>query len=261
MGDNLRVQIRGIKCDNPNCDFSDMTVKYEDYDKWLNKPCPKCGHNLLKQRDYDECKLYMKIASLFNKLPTLPGRKVKKQMIFDGNGTTTTSKYNNIFVLKGDITQIPFDVVVNAANSTLLGGGGVDGAIHKVAGPKLKFECMQLGGCKEGEAKLTKGYNLPSPYIIHTVAPQYNKIADKKLASKLLRQCYENSLNLAAQNNLRKIAFPCIGTGIYHFPQIEAMKIATNTVIRFMKKHPDFEVTFVCFLHEDYMLYKNELSK
>lgn len=262
MGKNMEIEIRGIKCDNPNCDFSDMDVNYEDYENWLNKPCPKCGCNLLTQKDYDACRIYMKVAKFLNKLPSFPGKKVKKQMSFNGGGiaTSKTGKYHNIFVIKDDITKVPFDAIVNAANTTLLGGGGVDGAIHKAAGIKLHLECLQLGGCKEGEAKFTKGYNLPSPYIIHTVAPRYDH-RNADACFDILRKCYENSLKLAEQLDIKRIAFPCIGTGIYHFPQYGAMKIATSTVIEFINAHPDFEVTFVCYLNEDYLLYKNELMK
>lgn len=261
MGRNLDIMVAGIKCDNPDCDFADMSVPYNEYDKWLNKPCPKCGANLLTQKDYDVCKTMMKIAKLFNKLPTIPGQKVHKQYSFNGEGFDglKTAKYYNIGLLKADITQVKCDAIVNAANSTLLGGGGVDGAIHKAAGPELTKACMKLGGCKVGEAKLTRGYNLPSPFIIHTVAPQYATIADKRLAAKLLRDCYENSLQLAANNNLKKIAFPCLGTGVFKYPNKEAMEIATDAVIKFMKTHTDMYINFVCYLNEDYELYRNRL--
>lgn len=261
MAENIDVQIRGIKCDNPDCDFLDMSVKYEDYDKWLNKPCPKCGANLLTQRDYDICKLSMKLAGLLNKLPQMPGKKVHQQWDFNGEGFDGihTSKYYNVLLVIGDIAQMKHDVIVNAANSSLMGGSGVDGAIHKVAGKELLYECMHLGGCRIGEAKMTKGYKLPSPYVIHTVAPQYEKISDKEMAKKLLRNCYQNSLQLAANNNLKDIAFPCLGTGVYHFPKEEAMNIAIDTVVTFLKTHPDMKVTFVCYLKEDYELYKEAL--
>ncbi len=261
MGNNLDMQIRGIKCDNPNCDFVDMTVRFENYEQWLNKPCPKCGANLLTEKDYNTCKMMMKIAGFFNKLPTLPGKKVYKQVSLNGEGFEgmKSGKYNNILLVIGDITKMKHDVIVNAANSTLMGGGGVDGAIHKAAGKELLRECMSFGGCRVGEAKLTKGYNLPSPYIIHTVAPQYDKMSDKNQASQLLRNCYQNSLQLAANNNLNDIAIPCIGTGIYHYPREEARDIAIDVVSEFLKKHPKMRVTFVCYLKEDYDLYKSVL--
>lgn len=261
MAKNVDMIIKGIKCDNPNCDFVDMDIPFEDYDNWLNKPCPKCGANLLTQKDYDACKIMMKISGFLNLLPTLPGRKFHQQWDFNGKGFDGihTSKYYNIIVVKGDITQMKHDVIVNAANSTLMGGGGVDGAIHKAAGSKLLYECMHLGGCRIGEAKLTKGYKLPTPFIIHTVAPQYNKMSDKEMAKKLLRNCYQNSLQLATDNNLNDIAFPCIGTGIFHFPKEEAMNIAIDVVSKFLKTHKNMKVTFVCYLNEDYDLYKSAL--
>lgn len=162
----------------------------------------------------------------------------------------------------GDITQIDYvDAIVNAANESLLGGSGVDGAIHRTAGPELLEECRKLGGCKTGEAKLTKGYNLPCKYVIHTVGPIWNGGIDEE-ASKLAN-CYYNSLLVAATNGIRSIAFPSISTGIYHFPVQLAARIAISTINRFLEENPkliDF-VYLVLFDERTEKIYENEISK
>lgn len=138
---------------------------------------------------------------------------------------------------KGDITKIDrVEAIVNAANSSLLGGGGVDGAIHRAAGPELLFECRLLGGCKTGQAKITKGYKLPCKYVIHTVGPVWNGGTHRE--DELLADCYRNSLKLAAENRIRTIAFPSISTGIYSFPVERAAKIAVHTANTYLKENP-----------------------
>lgn len=138
---------------------------------------------------------------------------------------------------KGDITKINcVEAIVNAANSSLLGGGGVDGAIHRAAGPELLFECRLLGGCKTGQAKITKAYKLPCKHVIHTVGPVWNGGTHNE--DGLLADCYRNSLKLAAENQIRTIAFPSISTGIYSFPVERAAKIAVHTVNTYLKENP-----------------------
>lgn len=142
-----------------------------------------------------------------------------------------------IKLVKGDITKIDYvEAIVNAANSSLLGGGGVDGAIHRAAGPELLFECRLLGGCKTGQAKLTKAYQLPCNYIIHTVGPVWNGGTHQE--DELLADCYRNSLKVAVENHIRTIAFPSISTGIYSFPVERAAKIAVRTVDIFLEENP-----------------------
>lgn len=150
------------------------------------------------------------------------------------------------------------DAIVNAANTSLLGGGGVDGAIHRAAGPELKQACAKLFGCRTGEAKITAGFNLPAKYIIHTVGPVWH--GGQKNEAQLLQNCYQNSLQLALENSCKTIAFPNISTGVYHFPKTMAAQIAISTVEAFLHAHPQIhEVTFVCFDEENYQIYTHEL--
>ena len=166
----------------------------------------------------------------------------------------------HIQMVKGDLTkQNDVEAIVNAANSTLLGGGGVDGAIHRAAGKELLEECRTLGGCKTGEAKLTKAYNLPCKYVIHTVGPIYRGGSEEP---KLLKAAYENSLELALENKIRTIAFPAISTGVYNYPLKDAARIAISTVLDFQKKHPqafDF-VRFVLFDEKALDVYTKEME-
>jgi O-acetyl-ADP-ribose deacetylase (regulator of RNase III) len=149
-------------------------------------------------------------------------------------------------ILKGDITMLHVDAIVNAANSSLLGGGGVDGAIHQAAGPELLLECEKLGGCPVGHSKLTSGYNLPAKYIIHTVGPIWR--GGVKGEPHLLSSCYESSLMLALNNNIKTIAFPAISCGIYGYPISLAAAIAVNETANFLELHNRLEsITFVCF--------------
>jgi len=165
-----------------------------------------------------------------------------------------------IELIKDDITKIKTDAIVNAANTSLLGGGGVDGAIHRNGGAKILEECIAIrdkqGGCHIGEAVITSAGNLPSKYVIHTVGPVWN--GDKEEKKVLLQNCYQNCLKLAIKNNIKTIAFPNISTGIYRFPKEKAASIAIETVLNFEEKDKIEKIIFVCFDEENYLIY-NEL--
>jgi O-acetyl-ADP-ribose deacetylase (regulator of RNase III) len=163
-----------------------------------------------------------------------------------------------IELLEGDITDQDTDAIVNAANRSLLGGGGVDGAIHRAAGPQLLAECRTLGGCETGDAKITKGYNLKARHVIHTVGPIYHSAGKK--APELLSSCYRRSLEVASQNKLTSVAFPSISTGAYGYPLEEAAPIALKMVMDYLKAHPEIQlVRFVLFGHEAHQAYEKAL--
>ena len=165
-----------------------------------------------------------------------------------------------IRAIRGDITTLAVDAVVNAANSTLLGGGGVDGAIHNAAGPELLQECRRLGGCPTGEARLTRGYRLPARWIIHTVGPVWKGGARGE--PELLAACYESSLRLAADKQFRTLAFPAISTGVYAYPLKLATEVAVASVRGFLAEYSDFEeIVFCCYSGEHIATYKRELGQ
>lgn len=166
---------------------------------------------------------------------------------------------NRMEVLEGDITKIIADAIVNAANNSLLGGGGVDGAIHRAAGPKLLEECRALRGCPTGEARITRGYDLPAKYVIHTVGPVYN---GRPQDPELLTSCYRMSLSLATENHIRTIAFPAISCGVYGYPVEDAAKIALDTTYDYLTTHPEMEkVIFVLFSEKYRRVYEDILDK
>ncbi|WP_300559084.1 O-acetyl-ADP-ribose deacetylase [Companilactobacillus sp.] len=158
-----------------------------------------------------------------------------------------------------DITQVAYDAIVNAANKTLLGGGGVDGAIHAAAGPELLEECKKLNGCETGQAKVTKGYNLPSKYIIHTVGPVYSGSLEDK---KQLENCYRNSLLLAKEHDLHRIAFSAISTGVYGYPLAEAAIVALNTTSNFLVDNDDYpmDILLTCYDNKVYDSYSDYIE-
>ncbi|MBP5457559.1 MAG: O-acetyl-ADP-ribose deacetylase [Paludibacteraceae bacterium] len=162
-----------------------------------------------------------------------------------------------IEIIEGDITQLNVDAIVNAANCSLLGGGGVDGAIHRAAGPELLQACIPLGGCKTGEAKITPGFKLPAKFVIHTPGPIYRD--GKHGEPELLESCYRNCLTLAEENHCETIAFPAISTGVYGYPWADATKIAIQTALSFPTRNIK-KVLFCCFSAPMTELYKQELA-
>ena len=166
----------------------------------------------------------------------------------------------NLKIIQGDITKLTIDAIVNAANKSLLGGLGVDGAIHQAAGPQLLAECKQLHGCETGQAKITKGYQLPAKFVIHTVGPIYS---GSKQDNELLKDCYINSLDLAKDHNLHSIAFPAISTGAYGFPAAPAAHIAFTAVRNWLTEHSDYqmEVIMCAFDVKTAELYRAEVKK
>ena len=188
---------------------------------------------------------------------------------------------NRIEIMQGDITKLSVDAICNAANRSLLGGGGVDGAIHRAAGPELLAECRTLNGCETGEAKITKGYRLPAKYVIHTVGPVYSgrhieesqsdsfmqdlqanparPLSGNRTDAELLRNCYINSLNLTKDNDIHSIAFPAISTGVYGYPKREAAEIAVKTAKAWLEDNAgyDIKICFVSFDSETYGIYQD----
>jgi O-acetyl-ADP-ribose deacetylase (regulator of RNase III) len=165
---------------------------------------------------------------------------------------------DKIEIRQGDITKLKVDAIVNAANKSLLGGGGVDGAIHRAAGPELLKECRTIGGCPTGEARITKGYKLPARHVIHTVGPVYG---GRPQDAELLKKCYANSLKLAVERKVTSVAFPAISCGVYGYPIEAACKIAVDTVGGFLESNPSIEkVIFILFSSGDYKIYADYLK-
>jgi len=170
-----------------------------------------------------------------------------------------TDPIQRLEVLQGDITHLEVGAIVNAANTTLLGGGGVDGAIHRAAGPDLLTACRRIGGCPTGEARITGGYRLPADYVIHTVGPVYR---DLPTDSKLLKSCYLHSLELALQKKVLSVAFPAISCGVYGYPIEKACRVAIESTLAFLETNPFPEkVLFVLFSGQDKGIYRTCISK
>ena len=183
--------------------------------------------------------------------------------------TITDLPLHRIAIVTGDITRLHADAIVNAANESLLGGGGVDGAIHAAAGPALLRECRKLGGCPSGLAKITKGYELPARWVIHAVGPVWSggavEVAAIPLGTRredvLLASCYQTSLALAAEHKAQSLAFPAISTGVYHFPKDRAARIALGQVLSFLNANPlPEQVTFCCFSDADAAIYRQAID-
>ena len=166
---------------------------------------------------------------------------------------STTQLIDRLRIIQGDITRQAVDVIVNAANTSLLGGGGVDGAIHRAAGPQLLKECRTLGGCATGDAEITKGYDLPAKYVIHTVGPIWH--GGQEHEDELLANCYRNSFKLARQHNLSTIAFPSISTGVYGFPVERASRIALREIASELNENPSLSIVVVCFDDHTFQTY------
>ncbi len=166
----------------------------------------------------------------------------------------------NLRIIRADITTLDVDAIVNAVNSSLLGGGGVDGAIHRAAGPELLAECRGLGGCETGDAKLTKGYRLPARYVIHTVGPVWS--GGNNNEAQLLASCYRRCIEIAEQHSLDSVAFPSISTGVYGYPIELASEVAISTIRSMMRdESPIIEVTFCCFSTHDFHVYERLLDR
>ncbi|XP_041420114.1 ADP-ribose glycohydrolase MACROD2 [Xenopus laevis] len=219
---------------------------------------------LLNMTREERRKEYREYVSLDN-IPSLMEELKRKASSNDESSEEIQVKNSlceKVSLYKGDITQLEVDAIVNAANTSLLGGGGVDGCIHRASGPTLLAECRELGGCETGQAKITCGYELPAKYVIHTVGP----IARGHISpnhKQDLASCYNSSLTLATENDIRTIAFPCISTGIYGYPNEPAANVALTTVKEFLKKNRDKidRVIFCVFLEVDFKIYKRKLNE
>ena len=175
------------------------------------------------------------------------------------NDAVNTNIDSKIDIVRGDITRFEVDAIVNAANTTLLGGGGVDGAIHRAAGSELLAECQTLGGCQSGKAKITRGYNLPARFIIHTVGPFWT--GGQRGEAEILADCYRNSLRMAAENKIKTIAFPAISCGAYRYPILEAAKIAVETTREFLANNDKIDkVIFVLWSEDISQAYRQLLA-
>ncbi len=198
-------------------------------------------------------------------MSTQPAKPIFEKQVFVSD-ETNNKNIVTLSVIQADITTLKVDAIVNAANSSLLGGGGVDGAIHRAAGPELLKYCRTLNGCATGEAKISPGFDLPSQYVIHTVGPVWH--GGSKGEEALLTSCYQNSLDLAAANNVASIAFPSISTGVYGYPIDKAAQVAVTTVLEYVQGELDNandlplrEIIFCCFSAQDAAVYQQVLEQ
>ena len=258
-----------LEIENDEIELSFSIVETEDGENWV---VAFTGEEQLSEQEADEDFYLIPIADLMLNAMGLdevegivlnPWTKpfpIPKDMIeFVMERFAEDQEEGNIELTLGDITELHVDAIVNAANNTLLGGGGVDGAIHRAAGPELLEECRTLRGCRTGEAKITYGYALPAEYVIHTVGPIYSgKYKDKKL----LQDCYWNSLNLARDHGIHTIAFPSISTGVYGYPVEKAVRVAVPAVLSWLGENEDYDlkVTFCCFDKRTFRVYKEYLD-
>ena len=273
-GEEVQIEFPEVKLFN-RWDCSEIEVKDPGLKRYINlRPTiiPKT-HGRHQKIRFWKSKQHI-IERLMNHIP-VSGHKGKKHYWSSGDqvGQSHTlfkiiyktleeiekKLMDNVQVIKGDITKMEVDAIVNAANTTLLGGWGVDGAIHTAAGYELLRECRQLGGCATGKAKITKGYKLYAKHIIHAVGPVWH--GGKTKEDDLLTSCYRNSLDLARQNGISSIAFPAISCGAYRFPVDRAAQIAVAEVRRYLKEYPKIKkVIFVCFNNEIYQAYQKIMN-
>ena len=193
----------------------------------------------------------------------MPAGRTTAEVAYHEREVTEAGHYGDpsarLAAVKDDITRLEVDAIVNAANSSLLGGGGVDGAIHRAAGSKLLDACRKIGGCQTGEARITKGYKLPAKFVIHAVGPVWQGGAHGEEA--LLAACYEKAIGLACENSVKSMAFPAISCGAYGYPYREAMRVAVQTTRACLNRHQSLiQVTFVCFQEELFRLYQEQIG-
>ena len=251
-------------------EMSFSVLESEDGDSWV---VAFTGEDQLSELEDDEDFYCLPIADLFLNVmnvedvegivinPWSEPLPVPKDLIETFlSGLQEAGEEGNVMLVLGDITELEVDAIVNAANNTLLGGGGVDGAIHRAAGPALLDECRQLHGCKTGEAKITYGYDLPAEYVIHTVGPIYSGTYRDQ---KLLEDCYWNSLTLAREHGIHTIAFPSISTGAYGYPVKKAVEVAVPAVMNWFDANEDYDmkVTFCCYDQATYFAYEEYLDE